>query len=149
MGLDVHGELVPVGGGDTIPLKREKLVIGRRESCDIRMPFPNISSVHCELTFKDGYWTVQDKNSTNGTKVNGMRVPRKMLMPNDELTIGKRKFTIQYTLPADRRLEELLDEEEQDIMSQSLLERAGLEKSKPQEDDEDMGGVPEWRARRR
>ena len=25
--------------------------------------------------------------------VNGMRVPRKVLMPNDELTIGKRKFT--------------------------------------------------------
>jgi adenylate cyclase len=144
MGQNPHGELVPVGGGDSIPLRREKLVIGRRESCDIRMPYPNISSVHCELTFKDGYWYVQDKNSTNGTKVNGTRVLRKVLIPNDEVSIGKRKFTIHYTLPSDRRLDEIMEEE--DIMSQSLLERAGLEKGNRQEDEEDD---LQWKARRR
>src|SRR5262249_3113439 len=71
MSFAANGELVPLGGGDSIPLQREALVIGRRESCDIRMPFPNISGQHCELNFKDGYWTVRDLNSTNGIKVNG------------------------------------------------------------------------------
>lgn len=144
MAQTVNGELIPIGGGDAIPLVREKLVVGRRDSCDIRMPFPNISSVHCELSFKDGYWYVQDKNSTNGTKVNGMRILRKVLIPNDELSIGKRKFTIHYTLPSDRRLEELMDEE--DVMSQSLLERAGLEKSR--NDDEEEEHSLGWRAKR-
>src|SRR5262245_53444014 len=66
MSVSVNGELVPVGGGDNIPLIRETLTIGRRESCDIRLPFPNLSQLHCELSFKDGYWYIRDLNSTNG-----------------------------------------------------------------------------------
>lgn len=128
-----HGELVPLGGGDTISLDREVLTVGRRESCDICLRFPNVSSVHCELAFRDGYWYVQDKGSTNGTKVNGMRVLKKVLIPGDELTIAKRKYSIKYNIPSDKRMEELLEEE--DVMSHSLLERAGL--AKPQEAEVD------------
>jgi adenylate cyclase len=127
MSFEANGELVPVGGGDSLPLIRETMVIGRRESCDIRMPFPNISGIHCELAFKDGYWTIRDLNSTNGIKVNGQRVVKKLLHPGDEVSIGKRKYTIQYEMPAGRRA---LEEVEEDIMSQSLLERAGLEQPK-------------------
>ena len=126
MSHQVHGELIPVGGGDNIPLIREQLTVGRRESCDICMQFPNISGMHCQLTFRNGYWYVRDLNSTNGVKVNGLRVQEKLLHPGDEIAIAKRRFTIHYELPADRRaLEEVVEE---DIMSQSLLERAGLEK---------------------
>lgn len=139
MSQEVHGELVPAGGGDTIPLIRAVLTIGRRESCDIRMPFPNISQLHAELSFRDGYWYVRDLNSTNGIKVNGSRVQEKMLHPNDQLMIGKRAYVIHYELPAGRRA---MEEIEEDIMSQSLLEKAGLEKperrpSKPKE-------KPQW-----
>lgn len=132
MSFEANGELVPAGGGDVIPLVRDQLVLGRRESCDIRLPFPNISSRHCELSFKDGYWTLRDLNSTNGIKVNGFRVQSKLLHPGDEISIGKRRYTIHYELPAGRRA---LEEIEEDIMSQSLLERAGLErpKHKPEE----------------
>lgn len=125
MSLDVHGELVPVGGGDSIPLKRDTLVIGRRESCDICFRLPNVSQQHAELRFLDGYWYIRDLDSTNGLKVNGERVKRKLLHPNDEITIAKRRYTIHYTLVAGRRAQE---EVEEDVMGQSLLERAGLEK---------------------
>ena len=54
MSQEVHGELVPVGGGDAIPLIRGILTVGRRESCDICMRFPNISGLHAELTFREG-----------------------------------------------------------------------------------------------
>ena len=124
----VHGELIPAGGGDNVPLIREKLSIGRRESCDISMQFANISGLHCELNFRNGYWYIQDLNSTNGVKVNGQRVTSKLLHPGDEVTIGKRRYTIQYNLPADQRA--LEEETTEDILSQSLLERAGLEKPK-------------------
>jgi adenylate cyclase len=126
----VQGELVPVGGGDTIPLIRESLTVGRRESCDICMRFQNVSGIHCEFISRNGYWYIRDLNSTNGVKVNGLRVQEKLLHPGDEIAIAKRRFTIHYELPADRRaLEEVVEE---DIMSQSLLEKAGLERPRDQ-----------------
>jgi pSer/pThr/pTyr-binding forkhead associated (FHA) protein len=135
MSQQPHGELLPVGGGDSIPLERETLTIGRRESCDICMRFPNISGVHCELDFRNGYWYIRDRNSTNGVKVNGARVQEKLLYPRDEITIGKRRYTIEYEMPADRRaLEEITEE---DVLSQSLLERAGLERQKPKRKSSD------------
>lgn len=125
MPIAATGHLVPLGGGDAIPLVRHVLTVGRRESCDICLRFPNVSSRHCELSFIEGYWYVRDLGSTNGLKVNGVRVREKMLHPNDELSIGKRRYTINYELPADRRaLEEMAPDE--DIMGQSLLEKAGL-----------------------
>ena len=129
MSFQVNGELVPSGGGDNIPLIREKLSIGRRESCDVCLRFANISSVHAEMSFRNGYWYIRDRNSTNGVKVNGVRVQEKMLHPKDRVTIGKRDYFIRYELPADHmgRLEET---EEEQIMGTSLLERAGLAKPK-------------------
>jgi adenylate cyclase len=127
MSLEPNGELVPVGGGDPIPLIRDVLTLGRRESCDIPLRFPNVSGLHAELTFQDGCWYIRDLNSTNGIKVNGMRVQKKPLHPNDEITIAKRRYRIQYNMEIGRRAREEIEE---DIMSQSLLERAGLERPK-------------------
>ena len=33
-GIAMYGELIPVGGGDPIPLLKKSLLIGRRESCE-------------------------------------------------------------------------------------------------------------------
>jgi len=55
MSLQPRGELEPVGGGDPIPLDRNLMTIGRRDSCDICLHFPNVSSVHAELSFRDGF----------------------------------------------------------------------------------------------
>jgi adenylate cyclase len=127
MSSGLNGCLVPVGGGDEIPLIRAVLTVGRRESCDVCMRFPNISGLHCELSFRDGYWYIRDLNSTNGVKVNNTRVQEKVLLPSDVLTIGKRKYTIEYTMPADKRAP---DEEMSDVMGESLLEKAGLERKR-------------------
>jgi predicted component of type VI protein secretion system len=125
MALKVNGKLVPLGGGDSVPLIREMLTVGRRESCDICMQFPNISGLHCQLNFRNGYWYIRDLNSTNGVKVNGTRVQEKVLRPDDEVTFGKRKYTIHYDIPTGQSVPEEADE---DIMGQSLMEKAGLEK---------------------
>jgi len=132
MTTQVNGELVPVGGGDAIPLLRPVLSLGRRESCDICLQFPNISGLHCELAFQNGYWSIRDLNSTNGVKVNGLRIQGRPLKPGDEIAIGKRRYVIQYLLTPEgqHELEALLAEDE-DMFGKSLLERAGLANSSP------------------
>ncbi len=131
MAFEGNGEIVPTGGGDVIPLPRSPLVLGRRESCDICLDFPNISGRHCELFFQNGFWFIRDLNSKNGLKVNGDRLPpggKRGLHPGDTISIGKRDYKIEYT-PTDRmsRLAEMEEEDEEDILSVPLLEKAGLE----------------------
>ena len=125
----VFGELVPVGGGDAIPLINDVMTIGRRESCDICLKFQNISGTHCELSLRNGVWHIRDLNSTNGVKVNGERTLRRPLRPGDELSVANHKYVIHYQLAPGSKLEEIFAEEE-DVFGQSLMEKAGLEKPK-------------------
>jgi len=116
------GELNPCGGGDSIPLLHEKLLIGRRSSCDVHLDLPNVSSHHCELELQSGYWHVRDLGSTNGIKVNGERTLRRCLMPGDELQVAKSRFRIEYIVTGDGPVPE-----EPDPLAMSLMEKAGLE----------------------
>ena len=125
----MYGELIPVGGGDPIPLLKKILLIGRRESCDIVLRFSNVSAHHCQLSVKNGYWHVKDSNSRNGTKVNGVRVTEKYVEPGDVLAVAKHKYELSYS-PAELGAvgpppsETSPDE----ILGRSLLDRAGLDK---------------------
>lgn len=127
------GELIPVGGGDPIPLLKESLLVGRRESCDVVLRFGNVSGQHCQLTLEQGYWFVSDLGSQNGIKVNGDRVMRKRLDPGDKLSVSKHNYEVRYNPvelgasgppPSD-------DNDYDQIMGKSLLERAGLSKRLP------------------
>jgi adenylate cyclase len=131
MAIEIKGELVPIGGGDTIPLRREVMTVGRRATCDIRLDFPNVSGQHCEFSYKNGFWYVRDLGSQNGTKVAGERVMKRLLRPGDQIGIANHRFTIQYQLTHESRaaLEDLMAEED-NVFSQSLMEKAGLEKPK-------------------
>ena len=118
------GELNPCGGGDSIPLLHEKLLIGRRSSCDICLAKTNVSSHHCELELQKGYWRVRDLGSTNGIKVNGERTLESVLMPGDELQVAKSRFCIEYFVDVNATAPEM-----DDPFALSLLEKAGLENS--------------------
>ena len=131
----MFGELIPVGGGDPIPLLKQTLLIGRRESCDIVLRFANVSAHHCKLFVKGGYWYVTDENSRNGIKVNGYRVDEKRIDPGDVLSVAKHKYEFRYDPselgavgppPAE-------DNGNSDVFRKSLLERAGLERKKTSE----------------
>ena len=124
----MYGELLPLGGGDPIPLLKPTLMIGRRESADIVLRFPNISGHHCELSLEGGYWTIKDLRSSNGTKVNGTRVTEQKLRPGDKLSIAKHDFEIVFdpsrlggTAPVAEK------SHQESLFSRSLLESAGLE----------------------
>ena len=118
------GQLIPLGGGDPIPLRKPKLLIGRRPSCDIRLEFSNVSSQHCELEWVNGYWRLRDLRSSNGTKVNGERVDEKFVQPGDTITIAKFQFEIDYTPDPNAA-----PVEEVDPFSIGLMEKAGISRA--------------------
>jgi adenylate cyclase len=127
----MYGELLPVGGGDPIPLLKTFLTVGRRESADIVLRFPNVSGQHCELSLVDGAWVVKDLRSSNGIKVNGTRVTEQKLLPGDKLSVAKHEFEISYTpahlgtAPSTKRKSVT-----ENVFGRSLLETAGLESSR-------------------
>ena len=126
----MYGQLLPVGGGDPIPLLKEELLVGRRESCDIVLRFSNVSAHHCQLMCKQGYWYALDKGSRNGTKINGMRITQeRLLKPGDSLAIAKHKYKIDYD-PADCGATgpPPVQDSFEEILGKSLLDRAGLER---------------------
>lgn len=118
---------MPLGGGDPIPLLKSKLLIGRRDSCDIVLRFPNVSSQHCVLELVNGYWSVRDLGSSNGTKVNGSRVDTRWLLPGDELGVAKHRYKVTYTPQTEAEPPPV----EGENISISLMEKAGLTRRKP------------------
>jgi adenylate cyclase len=127
--MTTYGELIPEGGGDPIPLFKKTLLVGRREKCDIVLRFKNVSAHHCQLTVRGGYWYIRDLDSLNGIKVNDVTVTQKRVDPNDKIAIAKHMYRIKYA-PNDLGAvgPPPPDEPVEDIMNQSLLQRAGLEK---------------------
>ncbi len=126
--LSSFGELVPTGGGDNIVLKKERLIIGRRETCDIVLRFSNVSGQHARMTLEQGYWFLKDLGSRNGTKVNGMRISRKRLDPGVKIAFAKHTYTMEYSPedlgafgppPAD-------DDHIEEVLRKGLMDRAGL-----------------------
>jgi adenylate cyclase len=120
---NTYGELNPCGGGDTIPLFKRKLTIGRRSNCDIILNFPNVSSYHCEMELLNGYWFIKDLGSSNGIKVNDTRFESRYLMPGDLVSIAKHAYHINYT-----PVGEMPVQEEVSPFSRSLMELAGLDR---------------------
>ena len=122
------GELLPVGGGDPIPLLKRSLLVGRRESCDIVLRFSNVSAHHCQLTLDQGYWMVRDLGSRNGVKVNGTQVREKRINPGDVLTVAKHAYKVKYSPVENGAIGPAPpDPADYDVFGKSLLERAGLQ----------------------
>jgi len=132
-----YGFLVPTGGGEDIPLKKDRIVIGRRDNCDIVLRFSNVSGQHCRMTLEQGYWFIKDLDSRNGTKVNGYRVVRKRLDPGVILSIAKHQYEIRYN-PEDLGAmgPPPGDDDQIDLsLKKSLMERAGLDRRPEKEPD--------------
>jgi pSer/pThr/pTyr-binding forkhead associated (FHA) protein len=89
--------LIPVDGGKPIELQKDLTLIGRKEDCDLRLEHKSVSKLHCVIVKTDGLLLLRDLGSTNSTRVNGQRVRRAALLPNDQLTIANYKFRVQFS----------------------------------------------------
>ena len=78
------------------PLARPSTVIGRAEDCGLRIPLPNVSRRHCEITISEDTIRVKDLGSSNGTYVNNERIDDEaQLSAGDRVLIGSVLFTLQ------------------------------------------------------
>src|SRR5215469_17562755 len=90
----MRAQLIPAEGGTPIEISRDLTVVGRQEACDLRLEHKSVSKLHCVIVKTDGLLFLRDLGSTNGTRVNGQRVRRAALLPNDELAIAGHKFRV-------------------------------------------------------
>jgi pSer/pThr/pTyr-binding forkhead associated (FHA) protein len=69
-----------------------RVVIGRSDGCDVRLPDPSVSSRHATFKRHGGSWLVADEGSTNGTFLGGVRLspqaPR-VLAEGDLVRVGR------------------------------------------------------------
>jgi hypothetical protein len=72
----------------------QELILGRREDCDIVLDLPTVSRRHACFIFRGGNWIVQDLESTNGIKVNGLKVGRCRIQPGDIVSVAGLDFTV-------------------------------------------------------
>ncbi|QQE11779.1 FHA domain-containing protein [Planctomycetota bacterium] len=76
------------------PVTRGKVVIGRKNTCDLRIPLSSVSRQHCEITIDGDQIHLRDLGSSNGTYLNDNRVQESLLKAGDEITIGPVVFTV-------------------------------------------------------
>ena len=67
--LEIHA--LVLDDGTRIELANDKYSIGRQTTCDIVIADHNVSRVHAEIKVVQGTWRIDDRGSTNGTRVNG------------------------------------------------------------------------------
>ena len=76
------------------PITRGRVVIGRKNNCDLRIPLSSVSRQHCEISVNGSDVALRDMGSSNGTFVNDNRVKETLLNAGDEITIGPVSFVI-------------------------------------------------------
>lgn len=82
-----------------IRIHHKHTFIGRSPKCNVRILSAEISRQHCRLDFRDGFLSVTDLDSANGTFLNGRRIQGcQVVRPGDRLEIGPVTFMAEYTL---------------------------------------------------
>ncbi len=92
----MRAQLLPLDGGPPVEIIKDLIVVGRKEECDLRLDHKSVSKMHCVIVKTDGLLLLRDLGSTNGTRVNGQRVRRAALLPNDQVSIANYKFRVFF-----------------------------------------------------
>ncbi|HEY7157248.1 MAG TPA: FHA domain-containing protein [Gemmataceae bacterium] len=121
----MRAQLLPLDGGAPIEINKDLMVVGRNQECDVRLDHKSVSKMHCVLVKTDGLLLLRDLGSTNGTRVNGTRVRRAALLPNDQVGIAHYKFRVHLgpdvseEIRADEHTQHLNAHEVADLLRQT------------------------------
>jgi serine phosphatase RsbU (regulator of sigma subunit) len=94
--------------GRRIAVGATPLTVGRDPSRDLVLYDSNVSRLHLEVCVKDGHVTVVDRDSTNGTLVDGHRVSTAVLNDGSHLQVGSHILRVERRSKREvQRLEEV------------------------------------------
>ncbi|MEE4303524.1 MAG: FHA domain-containing protein [Wenzhouxiangella sp.] len=78
--------------GQSFALSATRLIVGRGDSCDLRLEDSSVSSEHARLVRDSAGWRVVNLLSTNGTFVNDRKVSSSALANGDRIRFGRVEF---------------------------------------------------------
>jgi hypothetical protein len=81
--------------GDRFTLAQHPISVGRRPESNIVLADPNVSRNHAEIRPQGDGFMLIDLGSTNGSKVNGVRVAQRLLQDGDEISFGNTKMRFE------------------------------------------------------
>ena len=77
------------------PIEKEEITVGRSPESDVYVQHRSVSRVHCVIRVSKEGFELSDRESHNGTFVNGLPVRKRMLVDGDRLTIGEAIFSFR------------------------------------------------------
>ena len=69
--------------------------IGRHPESNLVLADPNVSRNHAEIRPQGERYVVVDLGSTNGTRVNGVRVDQQVLQDGDDVAFGNTRMRFE------------------------------------------------------
>jgi hypothetical protein len=92
-GVGAGSLLLPTG--ERLPLGEGVVTFGRKPESTVQLADPNVSRNHAEIRPHGNGWVLVDLGSTNGTRVNGVRVSSHELVEGDEVSFGNTVLTFE------------------------------------------------------
>jgi hypothetical protein len=81
--------------GQRFTLTEHPVSVGRKPECNIVLADPNVSRNHAEIRPHGEGFLLVDLGSTNGTKVNGVKVSQQPLRDGDEISFGNTRIRFE------------------------------------------------------
>ncbi len=96
--------------GQVFELRAEVTTVGRGEGIDVDLNDPSVSRLHAEIVARGPHLYVSDLGlSTNGTRVNGRPVGRRVLLDGDVLSFGNTRARVGGLASGDELADETVE----------------------------------------
>jgi Protein of unknown function (DUF3662)/FHA domain len=83
-------------GGKRLVVGPAGATLGRSRQCDVMVDDANVSRNHAESRPRGGSWVITDLGSTNGSRLNGLRLEgSEVLKPGDEIELGTTRIEFE------------------------------------------------------
>ena len=76
------------------PLRKQKMVVGRKNTCDLRIPLSAVSRQHFQIEVDGESLVLRDLGSSNGTYYNDERATEAKLAAGDQIRVGPVTFIV-------------------------------------------------------
>lgn len=117
-------KLYDTGTNLKIEMQSEYIAVGRNPDCELQIDNNYISQIHASFYHEDSCWFIMDKNSMNGTWLNGEKLKQNTkyeLYPGDVINFSKAKEYVFYK-PIDDEPHEYSEDQLLGILEKATVE---------------------------